>query len=144
MEQAGIYRGAAQANEKIASAYSRRSERQTENKNTGQSYCLAQTYHIPVGYFHGKKTADKTAEGDPEIEQGSPLGSFFRRDSSGKYEIAASPQPCRGFQGTIAEEAEQGRLGPGKLYYLGKRKGGILCFLFRRIGPVLLFFPQRK
>ena len=69
---------------------------------------------------------------------------FFCGYSFGEHKIAASPQSGRGFQSTIAKEAEQGWFGPGKLQHPGKGERSILCsvFLCNRAG--LLFFPQRK
>ena len=103
-----------------------------------------QTYHVFIGNFHGKETADKTAEGDPEIKQRGPLCGFFRGYSFGKHKIAASTQSGRGFQGTIAKEAEQGWFGSGQLQHPGKGKRSILCSVFLCSRTGLLFFPQRK
>lgn len=144
MEKAGIDRSAAQADKEISAADRKGTEGEAEYKNANKRHSLPQSYHVFIGNLHGKETADKTAEGDPEIKQRGPLCGFFRGYSFGEHKIAASPQSGRGFQGTIAKEAEQGWFGPGKLQHPGKGERSILCSVFLCSRAGLLFFPQRK
>ena len=144
MEKAGIDGSAAQADKEISPADRKGTEGEAEYKDANKRHGLPQTYHVFIGNFHGKETADKTAEGDPEIKQRGPLCGFFRGYSFGKHKIAASPQSGRGFQGTIAKEAEQGWFGSGQLQHPGKGKRSILCSVFLCSRTGLLFFSTEE
>ena len=68
MEKAGIDGSAAQADKEISAADRKGTEGEAEYKNANKRHGLPQSYHVFIGNLHGKETADKTAEGDPEIK----------------------------------------------------------------------------
>ena len=130
MHDAGINRGAAQANQQKSCHSSGNAQRKQHGNDTKGDDSHAQADHLGVIQLYRHKAADGPANGDAQEKQtGEGCGRFFRQTCV-EGQIGAAPQRRGLFQGAVAEEGDHDGPCPGYLQCLRQSQGRDRCILF--------------
>ena len=128
VDDARIHRGAAQAGEHQPRQRHAAPHGQEQQGHAHSDDGLAQADHLPVVELQGQQAADRTADGNAQIEHTGISGGRFRIHAVVKVQIAAGPQTGGGLQRAVAEEAQDHCLDTGETQGLGQSQrlaGGV-------------------
>ena len=122
VDQAGIDRRAAQADEDQPGKRGAVPDGEQHEKDAQRDDPKPQTHHLPVAELKGQKAADGPSRRDAEEEKAAALRGRDRIDAAGGDEIAARPKADRLLGRAIAEEAQHHGLDAAQRHDLAQRQ----------------------